>query len=177
MSATFNVAKQLGLYALFLLQHFGRWTFRTLFGKQAPSSTNVFLFYLWRLVSQIFAVLVCLRAPYFDGILGVPRWSVFHCILTCLHWVGETTGTREATGPMYFVFCRLYLSSPKPPRQCLSPTCHLSSLNQHWIGGAGLPIHMIGEVSWEPKRRRAWASRYSILFGVRDLSASHLKIR
>ncbi len=26
-----------------------------------------------------------------------------------------------------------------------------------------LPIYMIGEVSWEPKRRRAWASQYLIL--------------
>ncbi len=62
------------------------------------------------------------------------------------------------TGPMYFVFCRLYPSSPKPPRQCLDPTCNLFTLNLHCIAGAGLPIHMIGEVSWEPKRRRAWSS-------------------
>ncbi len=33
------------------------------------------------------------------------------------------------TGSMYFVFCRLFPSSPQPPRQCLAPTCHLSSLN------------------------------------------------
>jgi hypothetical protein len=28
-------------------------------------------------------------------------------------------------------------------------------LNEHCISGAGLPIHMNGEVLWEPKRRRA----------------------
>jgi hypothetical protein len=33
------------------------------------------------------------------------------------------------TGPMYFVFCRLYPSFPQPPWQCLAPTCHLSTLN------------------------------------------------
>ncbi len=58
------------------------------------------------------------------------------------------------------VFC--FLSSlpllSQPPRQCLSLTCHLSILNYHCIAGAGLPIHMIGEVSWEPRRRPAWAS-------------------
>ncbi len=57
-----------------------------------------------------------------------------------------------STQLMYFVFCRLYLFSPQPPRQRLAPICHLSTL-----AGAGLPIHMIGEVSWELKRRRLWA--------------------
>ena len=33
------------------------------------------------------------------------------------------------TGPMYFVFCRRYPFSPQPPRQCLGPSCHLSTLN------------------------------------------------
>jgi hypothetical protein len=28
---------------------------------------------------------------------------------------------------------------------------------------------MIGEVSWEPKRRRAWASWYSILSGLHEV--------
>ncbi len=51
---------------------------------------------------------------------------------------------------------------PTPPRQCLAPTCHLSTLTLY-IANAGLPIHMIGKVSWDPKRRRAWASLYSIL--------------
>jgi hypothetical protein len=64
-------------------------------------------------------------------------------------------------GPVYFEFCRLYPSSRQPPRQWLAPTCHLYTLNKHCIAGASLPIHMTGEVSWEPKRRRAWAS-YSI---------------
>ncbi len=33
------------------------------------------------------------------------------------------------TGIMYYAFCRLYPFSPQPLRQCLAPTCHLSSLN------------------------------------------------
>ncbi len=54
-----------------------------------------------------------------------------------------------ATGPMHFVF----------------PTCHLSTLNWHCTAGASLPNHMMGEVSWGPKRRRSLASYYSILSG------------
>jgi hypothetical protein len=56
------------------------------------------------------------------------------------------------------VFC--FLSSlpllPQPPRQCLGPTCHLSTLNKYFIAGADLPNHMMGEVSWDPKRRRLY---------------------
>jgi hypothetical protein len=49
---------------------------------------------------------------------------------------------------MYFLFSFVFTSSStEPPRQCLAPTCHLSTLNEHFIAGAGLHIHMIGEVS------------------------------
>jgi hypothetical protein len=34
---------------------------------------------------------------------------------------------------------------------------HLSTLNQHCFAGTGLPNHMMGEVSWDPKRRQSWA--------------------
>ncbi len=44
---------------------------------------------------------------------------------------------------------------PQPPKQCFASTCHFSHYS---IAGAGLPIHMIGKVSWDPKRRLAWAS-------------------
>jgi hypothetical protein len=54
-----------------------------------------------------------------------------------ISWWSRSAGSNGAN-----VFC--FLSSlpllPQPPRQCLAL------------------IHMIGEVSWEPKRRRAWAS-------------------
>ncbi len=60
----------------------------------------------------------------------------------------------RTTGPMYFVFSRLYPSFPQPPRQFLAPTWHLSTLNKHCIASAGLPIHMFGEVSWDPIRRK-----------------------
>ncbi len=36
--------------------------------------------------------------------------------------------------------------------QCIAPNRHLCCL----------PIHMMGEVSWKPKRRRVWASYYII---------------
>jgi hypothetical protein len=56
-----------------------------------------------------------------------------------------------------FLFC--FLSSlpilPQPPLQCLASICHFSTLNLHFMTGAGLPIRMIGEVAWDPKRRRA----------------------
>ncbi len=49
--------------------------------------------------------------------------------------------------------------SPRPTRQCLAFSCHLcTKLNS----GASCHILMIGEVSWEPKRRRAWVSLYLI---------------
>ncbi len=37
------------------------------------------------------------------------------------------------------------------------------------VTGAGLTIYMIGEVSWDPKRRRSWASWYSFLSACRAL--------
>jgi hypothetical protein len=55
-------------------------------------------------------------------------------------------------------FCRLYPFSPQLPRQCLGPICHLTTLNYHCAGGAGLPNHMMGEVAWDLKRRRLWVS-------------------
>jgi hypothetical protein len=47
--------------------------------------------------------------------------------------------------------------------------CRLSTFNQHCIACAGLPPQMMGKVSWDPVRRRSWASKYSIL------SAAHLQ--
>ncbi len=38
-------------------------------------------------------------------------------------------GSGSATGPMYFVFCRLYPFSLQPPRQYLGPSRPLSTLN------------------------------------------------
>jgi hypothetical protein len=35
---------------------------------------------------------------------------------------------------------------------------HLSTPNLQCVAGASLPIHLIGEVLWDPKRRRVWAS-------------------
>jgi hypothetical protein len=56
------------------------------------------------------------------------------------------------TGPMYFVFCRLYPSSPQPPRQCVY-LLQVIFLSTNTVSrGAGLPIHMIVEVSREPKK-------------------------
>jgi hypothetical protein len=61
------------------------------------------------------------------------------------------------TRPMCFVFCRLYPFSHSHPWQCLGPTSRLSTvLITSTI--ANLSIHMMGEVSCDPKRRRAWVS-------------------
>jgi hypothetical protein len=69
-------------------------------------------------------------------------------------------------GLMYFAFCRLYPSSPQPPRQCLAPSCLpvISLLLTKTVSSLrACLIHMIGEVSWEPNRRRAWASQYFLI--------------
>ncbi len=55
---------------------------------------------------------------------------------------------------MYFVFCRLYPFNPQPPRQCLGTTCVISLLLNNTVSpDAGLPNHMLGEVSWEPQKK------------------------
>jgi hypothetical protein len=57
---------------------------------------------------------------------------------------GERGLGSTSMGPMYFVFCRLYPSSPQPLRQCLGPSCQLLLTNTvDFIAGAGLPIHMM----------------------------------
>jgi hypothetical protein len=75
------------------------------------------------------------------------------------------TPSNGASADVFCILSSLPLLPPKPSRKCLpfglGPTCHLSTLNLHCIPGAGLPNHMKGEVSWDPKRRRSWAS-YSI---------------
>jgi hypothetical protein len=59
-------------------------------------------------------------------------------------------------GPIYFVFCRLY---PFPLSHHGSVwVLPVISLLLSCIAGAGLPNHMMGEVSWDRKRRRAWVS-------------------
>ncbi len=54
------------------------------------------------------------------------------------------------TGPMYFCFCRLYPHSP--PATTAVFGFNLYSLLTLYCR-CGLLIHMIGEVSWDPKRR------------------------
>jgi hypothetical protein len=65
----------------------------------------------------------------------------------------------QSTRPLYFVFCRLYPFFIKPPRQCLAPTCRLSTL--YCRLSACLSI-WLGEVSWKSNRRRACTSQYLI---------------
>ncbi len=54
---------------------------------------------------------------------------------------------------MYIVFCGL---NPSP--LSYHSSVWLQPVISNCITSAGLPIHMIGEVSWETKRRRACAS-------------------
>jgi hypothetical protein len=73
----------------------------------------------------------------------------------------------DKKGLKYF-FCRLCPFSHQPPRQYLGPTCHLSTLDNNVSPvRACLINHMMGEVSWVPKRRRSWVSYYSVLSGCR----------
>jgi hypothetical protein len=71
------------------------------------------------------------------------------------------TGSLPKRGTMYddlFCFLSSFPILPQPPLQCLASICNLSTLHLHFMTGVGLPIHMIGEVSWAPKRRRVWTS-------------------
>jgi len=45
------------------------------------------------------------------------------------------------------------LPPPQPPRQCLCPTCHLSTLNWHYIPGAKLPYPYDGRAFVGPKKK------------------------
>ncbi len=60
------------------------------------------------------------------------RWQV---TVFPLVWIRFSREMRS-TGPMYFVFCRLYPFCPHPPWQFLVSTCHLSTLNYHCNAGA-----------------------------------------
>ncbi len=62
-----------------------------------------------------------------------------------------------STEPTYFVFCRLY--PPHPPRHCVARLLPFTSLlpmyRRYGHAYIAYPYDTIGEVSWEPKRRRA----------------------
>ncbi len=78
----------------------------------------------------------------------------------------SSCSTGRTNRPMYFDFSRLYPFFPQPHGSVFgSYTCHLSTLSLTLYRGAGLPIHIIGKVLWDPKRRRAWSSWCSILSG------------
>jgi hypothetical protein len=89
------------------------------------------------------------------------RVADFPVITVAEAWIFmKEDGGISPTRTMYFVFCRPRLFLPQPPRQCLASTVPVISLllTNTAPPCAGLPIHMMGEASWEPKRRRAWAS-------------------
>jgi hypothetical protein len=52
---------------------------------------------------------------------------------------------------MYFLFCRLYPSSTQPQRQCLAPTCYLSTFNLHCIAGAACLSILLERCPGSPK--------------------------
>jgi hypothetical protein len=65
--------------------------------------------------------------------LAVATATWQHWFIMYLHkWHCDRSRCNESwpsQGQMYFVFCRLYLSSPQPVRHCLTPVSHLFSLN------------------------------------------------
>ncbi len=95
-----------------------------------------------------------LRETKKDSTLSLAHWASLLCGgdegdgAGC-HQVTSAKASFCPTGPMYFVFCRLYPSSPSHHTAvfALALTCHLSTLSLHCIAGAGLPIHITGEVS------------------------------
>ncbi len=72
---------------------------------------------------------------------------------TGLYWFSaekiKSFGTWSK-GARVFGFLSSLALLPQPARQCLGPTCHLSTLNYHCIADSSSPIHVIGEVSFEP---------------------------
>jgi hypothetical protein len=64
---------------------------------------------------------------------------------------------HHAFGANVFLFLSSLPLLPPPSHHGIVWLLYLSSLysNLHCIAGPGLPIHRIGEVSWDSKRRRA----------------------
>ncbi len=72
----------------------------------------------------------------------------------------------QSTGASVFCFLSSLPLLSQPPRQCLAPICHLSTLNLHCIAGAGLPIHMTREVSWDQKEDECGPLSILLLYGA-----------
>ncbi len=86
---------------------------------------------------------------------GLKRWLLEKSIImlhslffltpcpTPLHRPRPFTYPFTQRGHCIFFLSSLPLYSSQLPRQCLGPICHLSTLNYHCIGGAGLPNYSI----------------------------------
>ncbi len=86
-----------------------------------------FCFFLTSLFASIFSGLVC----DFPNSLSLHPCPLFNSLILLSSFYSSLCLPLIpcSNGPIYFVFCRLYPSVPKPPRQYLAPTCHLSTLN------------------------------------------------
>jgi hypothetical protein len=70
------------------------------------------------------------------------------------------------------LFYVIVLFSPQPPRQCLSPV--ISLLLTNTVSPVrGFSNHMMGEVSWDPKRKRTSVGRGRCTESVAPSIRSH----
>jgi hypothetical protein len=98
------------------------------------------------------------------------------CLVVCTHPITvqicqiriRLLRRTSNTANVFWILSSLPLLPSHAPTSTEVFGSYLSSfiLNNHCIAGACLPIHTIGEVSWEPKRRWAWASLCSILLAI-----------
>jgi hypothetical protein len=99
------------------------------------------------------------RIKIFVAALLRCHWSIVSGIEFQVKIMLRVLITHCQRGHFVFGFLSSLPLFPPPPhrRAMFGSYSHLSSLYpKHCIAGAGLPIHVIGEVSWESKRRRAW---------------------
>jgi hypothetical protein len=128
-------------------------------------------------------VLIHCRTPI-NPLDGDPRWgnpsfiqgSIFPTFLLRNKLIYVSTNGAN-------VFCFLSSLPLLPPATTAVFGSYLSSLyseitlSLHCIAGAGLPNHMMGEVSWDPNRRRPWVSILSglLLFNLLTYSLYDLQ--
>ncbi len=103
----------------------------------------------------------CYTLIHVNSAICCPQKSnwLYFIILIKKGW--QSCWDLATTGPNYFVFRRLYPSFPSHYGSIL--VLPVISLLFNSIAGAGKFYYMMGEVSWDPKRRRSWPSYYSIL--------------
>jgi hypothetical protein len=119
-------------------------------------------------IKLLYFIFFLLRITLCSLLQGFLSWSHLtgRCLLkkvmlqtSCAFWLPAQTLNFKLVPPAYRyrqraqknVFCRLYPPSPATTALFSSFLSFLYYKLALFIAGAGLPIHMIREISWEPK--------------------------